>query len=57
MGDDAAVVANPSRMREDEMEQLAGRLGRVSMPDNKLPESDSDDDEDPVRKPGWRHIG
>jgi hypothetical protein len=49
MGDDAAEAADPSA-EDVEVTSLAGRLGKASVPDNRMLESDSD--EDPVVKPG-----
>jgi len=49
LGEDAAAVARLGS-KVDEVDSLAGRLEKASVPYNKLLESD--EDEDPVRPPG-----
>lgn len=51
LGQDAAEAARPG-LKMDEVDELAWRLGKASVPDNKMLESDSEDEEDEVRKPG-----
>jgi len=52
LGEDAAAAANPRGLMGGEVDELAGRLGRASVPDNVMLESDSEEEEDPVRVPG-----
>jgi hypothetical protein len=49
MGEEAAEAADPGA-EDVEVNELAGRLGNTVVPDNRMLESDSE--EDPVRKPG-----
>jgi hypothetical protein len=54
MGEDAAEAARPGA-KDLEVDELAGRLGKAAVPDNKMPESDDedkDDDEDEIWRPG-----
>jgi hypothetical protein len=51
LGEDAAAAAKPGS-KGYEVADLAGRLSKASVPDNRMLESDSDEDEDPVRPPG-----
>jgi hypothetical protein len=51
MGADAAGASRPSR-KGKEVDGLAGRLGRASVPDNRMPDSEEEEEDDAVRKPG-----
>jgi hypothetical protein len=51
MGEDAVEAAYP-RVRDRYVDELAGRFGKVAVPDKQMVDSDGDDDE--VRVPGKR---
>jgi hypothetical protein len=53
MGEDAAEAAMPGA-KDPMVDELAGRLGKASVPDNYIIESD-EEDEDEVCRPGSAH--
>jgi hypothetical protein len=59
MGEDAAEASAPGKGKaKTDGEGLAGKLGKTNIKDNTMLESNlADDDEDPVRQPGWRRGG